>query len=123
MAFGIANRYVEDCARSKTLQRLHEDRSGGLTVHVEVAPDADRLPIPNGLQNAFDEALDSGIGRRRSGVRLQEAARSLRIVDAARQEDPFDQGRQSQGGQRTEACRLGVDPAHHRAPLRTCSKA
>jgi len=53
-----ANRYVVDHVRAERLKRLHKQGGGSLSVHVEVAPDADAIFALDGLINNFNRAFN-----------------------------------------------------------------
>src|SRR5689334_1523617 len=58
MTLLAANRDVINDIRTECLERLHEQCCGGLTVHVEVAPDADGLMVTNRLTDAIHGRFD-----------------------------------------------------------------
>src|SRR6266498_5400326 len=58
MTLLAANRNVVNDIRAQRLERLHQYGRGGLTVHIEIAPDADHLIAANGRLDALHSRLN-----------------------------------------------------------------
>ena len=54
MRGGLAHRHVVADMRAQVAQRRDQQRGGGLAVHVEIAPHADRLAAPDGAPQPVD---------------------------------------------------------------------
>ena len=103
---------------AQCLQRLHKQGSGGLSVHIEIAPDADPFPGMEGLLDAFHGGLDTGEGDRSEQFRVQEGAGLLRGRDAAPDESLRDERVQAQVPKGDgDVHRSGIKPAGHLAGL------
>ena len=91
VAFPAANGDVVDDIRGKGLERLHQQGSGGLPIHVEVTPDADAFAPAGSQQDSFGQLCDVWElgGRRR--FRMKERFDFFGTADPASEENLLDE--------------------------------
>ncbi|MBV6467733.1 MAG: hypothetical protein PGMFKBFP_03103 [Anaerolineales bacterium] len=119
-----ADRDVVHNLRSNAAQRLDEQRGGGLSVHVEVAPNADGLAPARSQVDARDGRVDAaargtvrgafevGIRRRREFFGMEERAGGGNVREAAPDEGPREKrGQVRERGGDVEDGR--IEPAGH----------
>jgi hypothetical protein len=111
--FLAADRNVIHYICSERSQGLHQQSRGGLSIHVEIAPDANALVAP-------DRGMDGGQGifdirERRGGQRLgmEKGPGGVGSQNPAADEGLRDERRQVEGGKRRCVYWKWVKPASH----------
>jgi hypothetical protein len=97
MTFFAADRNVVHNIRFEHSQGFHEQGSGGLSVYIEVTPDADHVIVPDRFVNTFDRWFDIRKWRRWNFIGVQKRASGVVSQDPASDESLRDEGMQAQG--------------------------